>query len=59
MLTPSVPPLVGPLPGPVLLHGTVPSAPVPHWVVLLVVVPALWLLVGGTVLAVDRLFESH
>lgn len=59
MLTPSVPPFAGPLLRPVLLHGTAPSTPVPHWVVLLVVVPALWLLVGGTVLAVDRLFESH
>ncbi|WP_372910917.1 hypothetical protein [Salinigranum sp.] len=58
MLTPSVPPFVGLLLRPVLLHGTVPSTPVPHWVVLLVAVPSLWLLVGGTVLVVDRLLES-
>ncbi|WP_225336352.1 hypothetical protein [Halomicrobium urmianum] len=38
------------------LHGA-PSPPVPHWLVLLVVVPALWLLVTGAVLAVDRLLE--
>jgi hypothetical protein len=39
------------------LHGAGPSMPVPHWAVLLVVVPALWLLIGGAVLAVDRLLE--
>ena len=39
-------------------HGVSPDQPlVPHWVVLLVVVPTLWLCIGGAVLAVDRLFD--
>lgn len=40
-----------------LLHGAprAPPPPVPHWVVLLVTVPALWLVIAGTVLVVDRL----
>lgn len=37
-----------------LLHGAASPVPVPHWVVLLVAVPLLWLLVGGVVLAIDR-----
>ncbi|SFH06363.1 hypothetical protein SAMN04488063_0060 [Halopelagius inordinatus] len=37
------------------LHGTAAPGPVPHWVVLLVAVPALWLFIGGAVLAADRL----
>ena len=41
----------------IYLHGVAPSTPVPHWVVLFAVVPALWLLIGGTVLAVDRLLQ--
>jgi hypothetical protein len=36
------------------LHGAV-RTPVPHWVVLLGAVPALWLLVAAVVVAVDRL----
>lgn len=40
----------------VLLHGGLPPT-VPHWVVLLVVVPVAWLLVGSVVLAVDRVFD--
>lgn len=35
------------------LHGA--STPVPHWAVLLVVVPSLWLVIGGGAIAVDRL----
>jgi hypothetical protein len=38
-----------------LLHGASASVPVPHWVVLLVAVPALWLAISGTVVVVDRL----
>lgn len=41
------------------LHGAVSSTPVPHWLVLLVVVPALWLLVGGIVFAIDRLLRRR
>jgi len=40
-----------------LLHGSSTAQPVAGWLVLLVVVPALWLLIGGTVLVVDELFE--
>lgn len=40
----------------VLLHGG-PPATVPHWMVLLVVVPIAWLLVGSVVLAVERAFD--
>jgi hypothetical protein len=36
------------------LHGAV-RTPVPHWVVLLGAVPALWLLAAAAVVAVDRL----
>lgn len=39
------------------LHGTAPASPVPHWVVLLVSVPALWLGIGATVIAIDRLLR--
>ena len=39
------------------LHGAPPGQPVPHWVVLLVAVPALWLCIGGAVLVVKRLFD--
>jgi uncharacterized membrane protein len=39
------------------LHAGVVSTPIPHWVVLLVVVPSLWLLIGASVLAVDRLLR--
>ena len=39
------------------VHGAPPQPlPVPHWVVLLVVVPALWLLISGTILLVEDLF---
>ena len=38
-----------------LLRGASTSIPVPHWVVLLVAVPALWLATGGAVIAVGRL----
>ncbi|WP_226023779.1 hypothetical protein [Halomicrobium salinisoli] len=37
------------------LHGA--PAPVPHWLLLLVVVPGLWCVVGGAVLAIDRLLQ--
>jgi len=37
------------------LRGASTSIPVPHWVVLLVAVPALWLAIGGAVIAVGRL----
>ena len=36
------------------LHG---APPVPHWAVLLTVVPALWLLVGSAVALLDRLLD--
>ncbi|WP_408960350.1 hypothetical protein [Natrinema sp. 74] len=41
------------------LHGAPPGnpTPVPHWVVLLAVVPALWFVIGGTVLVVDRVLQ--
>ncbi|WP_226013369.1 hypothetical protein [Halomicrobium salinisoli] len=38
------------------LHGA-PAPPVPHWLLLLVVVPGLWCVVGGAVLAIDRLLQ--
>lgn len=41
----------------IYLHGVTPSTPVPHWAVLFAIVPTLWLLIGGTVLAVDRLLQ--
>ena len=37
-----------------VLHG---APPVPHWVVLLTVVPALWLLIGSVVALLDRLLR--
>lgn len=37
-----------------LLRGASTSIPVPHWVVLLVAVPALWLAIGAAI-AVVRL----
>ncbi|WP_049899977.1 hypothetical protein [Halococcus agarilyticus] len=44
------------------LHGWSTTTPVPHWVVLLVTVPCLWLAIGGGVVAVERvlgaLFDS-
>lgn len=40
------------------LHGAA-STPVPHWVVLLVAVPALWLVVAGCVLLADRLLGRY
>lgn len=40
----------------VALHSAA-SVPVPHWLVLLVVVPGLWCVIGGAVLAVDRLLR--
>ena len=43
------------------LHEGPVLSPVPHWIVLLAVVPGLWLLVGASVVAIDRLlsrFES-
>lgn len=46
--------IVSPL-GP--LHGATAPAPVPHWVVLLVAVPALWMFISGAVLAADRLLD--
>jgi hypothetical protein len=39
------------------LHGALSGQPVPHWVVLLVAVPALWLCIGGAVLVIDGLFD--
>ena len=38
------------------LHG-VASAPVPHWVVLLVAVLGLWLVIGAGIRVADRLLE--
>ncbi len=51
--SPSLLPLsvVGPL------HAGAPSIPIPHWVVLLAAVPALWLVIGAGVLAADRLLQ--
>lgn len=45
------------LPLPLPLHGGAgaPPTPVPHWAVLLTVVPGLWLLIGGGAVALDRL----
>ncbi len=40
-----------------LLHGAASNAPIPHWLVLLVVVPVLWLIALGTVRVVDRLLQ--
>jgi len=40
-----------------LLHAGPQATPVPHWVVLLVAVPSLWVLVGGGVLLADRLLR--
>lgn len=43
---------------PVVLHGAGQQPPqVPHWMVLLVAVPALWLVVGGAVVGIDRLLD--
>jgi hypothetical protein len=39
------------------VHGVPSAQPVPHWLVLLVVVPTLWLCLVGGVLVVDRLFD--
>ncbi len=36
------------------LHGAASSTPVPHWVVLLLAVPALWLAVAVLVVVADR-----
>lgn len=38
-------------------HGPPSAAPVPHWAVLLVVVPLCWLCIGLAVLAIDRLLR--
>lgn len=40
------------------LHAAGPTTPVPHWVVLLVVVPALGLVISGAVLVIDRLLQK-
>jgi hypothetical protein len=39
------------------LHGGPAPSPVPHWAVLLAVVPGLWLVIGGGVLAINRLLR--
>ena len=39
------------------VHGAPSAQPVPHWLALLVVVPALWLCIGGAVVVVDWLFD--
>ena len=39
------------------VHGAPSAQPVPHWLVVLVVVPVLWLCIAGTVLVVDGLFD--
>jgi len=39
------------------LHwGSVPL-PIPYWAVLLAVVPGLWIVIGGSVLTIDRLLQ--
>lgn len=39
------------------LHGGTVPTPVPHWAVLLAVVPSLWCVIGAGVLAIDRLLQ--
>ena len=39
------------------VHGVPSAQPIPHWLVLLVAVPALWLCIAGAVLVVDGLFD--
>lgn len=39
----------------VVAHAGARPTPVPHWVVLLVGVVGLWVVIGGGVLAVERL----
>ncbi|ELY66337.1 hypothetical protein C489_13306 [Natrinema versiforme JCM 10478] len=41
------------------LHGPpqAPPTPVPHWVVLLVIVPALWVIIGGIVILIDQILQ--
>ena len=36
-------------------HRAAAPAPIPHWLVLFLVVPALWIVIGGLVAALDRL----
>lgn len=38
------------------LHSSA-APPIPHWLLLLVVVPVLWSVIGGTVLVIDRLLQ--
>jgi len=38
-----------------LIHSAPASPPVPHWAVLVVAVPLLWLVIGSVVVALDRL----
>ena len=51
--------LIGTLVSKIPLHVPTQSRPVPHWVVLLAVVPILWFLIGATVMATDRLLRRY
>ncbi|MGA9402453.1 hypothetical protein [Haladaptatus sp.] len=44
---------------PIPLHAvpSSPPTPVPHWAVLMVAVPLLWVVIAGGVLLVDTMFE--
>lgn len=39
------------------IHAPASPPPVPHWVVLLAVVPLFWIVVAGAVLALDRTLD--
>ncbi|MDS0258863.1 hypothetical protein NDI56_05590 [Haloarcula sp. S1CR25-12] len=41
-----------------VIHSAPASPLVPHWAVLVVAVPLLWLVIGGVVIALDRLLWS-
>jgi hypothetical protein len=40
-----------------VLHGGAMSSPIPGWAALIGGVLGLWIVIGGGVVAVDRLFE--
>lgn len=53
-------PMIGALSRTSPLHGAAQAQPpVPHWAVLLAVVPALWVVIGGAVLVIDRLMQRR